>query len=232
MGSVLREDSTSMSWRVGAGSKSHPWWKPCSVFPLFILDNSCTYTCLLLLSHLECSPDLRNIRVRAEDIILEFDGKFMGMELAIWLVTSSSLPLRTLCVAFSLDPFPRILFHPLSFPPAVSMQMNPTEGLGSGRLLVCEPHLLLHQCHPMPEALPLHLGHQSTSFAWNSSAGCGVEWNGPLRSPPLADLIHQLAGVCGPDWEELRAGYAQVDRQLQLRARLGEACPPSQRWQG
>lgn len=110
MRSVLREDRMSMLWRVGAGSKSHPWWKPCSVFPLFILDNSCTHTCLLLLSLLEHSPVLRNITVRAEDIILEFDGKFVGIKLATWLVTSSSLPWRTSHVAFSLGPFPSFVF--------------------------------------------------------------------------------------------------------------------------
>ena len=38
------------------------------------------------------------------------DGIFVGMELATWLVTSSSLLLRTLCVAFSFGPFQPFVF--------------------------------------------------------------------------------------------------------------------------
>lgn len=75
-------------------------------------------------------------------------GKFMGMELATLLVPSSSLPPRTLSVAFSFGPFP-----PFVFPPVVPIEMKTTGGLDSACLLDWEPYLLKCQYVPVLESV-------------------------------------------------------------------------------
>lgn len=194
---------------MGAGSKSHPRWKACSVFPLFILDNSCTHTCphtcLVLLSHLEHSPDLRNIRVRAKDVVLQFEWWQICGDGTCYQMTSSSLPLRTLH-AFSFGPFPLFIFPSCNLsaneahreaqfqpppglwasPAAMSMSPN-TANIGCSLLLIpwrCIVGIkaqaspgIVQQNVPSPAAHPVH------QLVGRVAAKTGTgRWRTPARS--------------------------------------------------
>lgn len=128
------------------------------------------------------------------------DVKFVRMELATWLWLACHYHWRHCAL-----PFPSVLFHNLSFPPVVSMQTKPTEGLGPGHLLVCEPHLLLCQCHPTLEAEAAIF----YSASWTSKCKLCLEqlsrmWNGVKWAPEVPTPGRSGPSVSGKSWGQDR----------------------------
>lgn len=111
MRNVLREDSTSMLWRVGQvvnpiHDESHV------LYFLFLFLIIAVHTLAFCYSPILSA--LQTLETSGSGLKTLFwsltDSKFLGMDPATWLVTSSSLPLRTVRVAFSFGPFPPFVF--------------------------------------------------------------------------------------------------------------------------
>lgn len=116
------------------------------------------------------------------------DGKFVGMNPDNWLVTSSSLPLRT-----SQATFPSVLFHhPLLWSQCKwSRQMGWTLATSWSVSITC---CCVQVTQPWKQ-WPLSSTNTSSLQPRHPRASVlRIAWNGLLRPPPLAHPVHHLEG--------------------------------------
>lgn len=142
---------------------------------------------IFLLSHLEHFPDIRNIRIRMEDI-LEFDGQWICGDgrcyLPKWLAGHYHWGHHMLPSPWS---FTTVCLSLLRSQCKWSQQRGCALVTSWFARLTCFC-VNVTQCCPLINSLTPHNRHPIASFTWKSPAEGGVVWNELLRPPPLADL--------------------------------------------